>query len=191
MFYDAANFEFATRLEASWQVIREELNGLRDKDFIPWPEKYLYGKGWDTFGFYAFGLKVTGNCKLCPQTTRLLAEVPDLVSAGFSSLASGTHIAPHTGYPDGVLRCHLGLIVPEDCAIRVGTETRSWTEGQCLVFDDTMEHEAWNRSDRTRVVLLIDFKAPAGLLPVPEAEPNPEQKTTSFLNFFKNLVRKS
>lgn len=167
MFYDSAQFEFVQALESNWQVIREELNCLRQGDFIPWPEKYLYGKGWDTFGLYGFGVKIAKNCELCPETTRLIEQIPDLTTAGFSSLAPGTHIEPHTGYPDGLLRCHLGLSVPDKCGIRVGPEIRSWTEGRCLVFDDTTEHEAWNQSEQTRVVLLLDFKAPAGFFPDP------------------------
>ncbi|OLP16536.1 hydroxylase [Leptolyngbya sp. 'hensonii'] len=167
MFYNSADFAFVTTLESNWEAIRSELNQLRQGDFIPWPEKYLYGKGWDTFGLYAFGVKISKNCNLCPETTRLVEAIPDLVTAGFSSLAAGTHIEPHTGYPDGLLRCHLGLIVPQGCGIRVGEEIRTWTEGQCMVFDDTAEHEAWNQSGSTRVVLLLDFKAPSGLLPEP------------------------
>jgi beta-hydroxylase len=90
---------------------------------------------------------------------RLLERIPNLVTAGFSSLRPGTQIAPHTGYPDGVLRCHLGLIVPDnDCGIRVGAEIRHWEVGKCLIFDDTLDHEAWNNSDRTRIILLLDFK---------------------------------
>lgn len=164
MFYDPETFPFTGKLQEHWQLIRDELNRLQDKDFIPWPEKYLYSKGWDTFALYAFGMKVRGNCKLCPETTKLIGEIPNLVSAGFSSLAPGTHISPHTGYPDGVLRCHLGIIVPDNCAIRVGNQIRSWLEGECLVFDDTTEHEAWNRSSQNRVVLLLDFKAPTRFL---------------------------
>ena len=67
-------------------------------------------------------------------------------------------IRTHEGYPGEVLRCHLGLIVPPgDCAIRVGSEQRRWEEGKCLVFNDRVEHEAWNRTSGARVVLLIDF----------------------------------
>ena len=127
------------------------------------------------------------NCELCPETTKALESIPDLVSAGFSSLAPGTSIAPHTGYPDGLLRCHLGLIIPTDCALRVGDQTHSWTEGKCLVFDDTEEHEAWNKSDQTRVVLLLDFKAPVGLLPVPEKAPN---MISSLFDKLKNISKK-
>jgi len=83
-----------------------------------------------------------------------------MTTAGFSSLKPGTHIVPHVGYSNGVLRCHLGLFVADGCALRVKTQTRSWQEGKCLIFDDTVEHEAWNYSDANRIVLLIDFKNP-------------------------------
>jgi ornithine lipid ester-linked acyl 2-hydroxylase len=159
-FYEAAEFDFALHLEANWEKIREELGALKGEHFIDWSERYLYKEGWQTFGLYAFGVKIDKNCRLCPETTKLVETIPGLVTAGFSALAPGTHIAPHTGYPEGVLRCHLGLVIPEDCAIRVRDNTRSWQEGKCLIFDDTWEHEAWNKSDRTRVILLLDFKAP-------------------------------
>ena len=158
-FYNPEDFPFTEVLRHSWPKILAELQALRTGDFIAWPEKYLYeGKGWDTFGLFALGVPIARNCELCPETTRALRQIPGLVSAGFSSLAPGTHIAPHTGYPDGLLRCHLGLIVPDSCGLRVASEVRSWGEGECLVFDDTAEHEAWNRGNRTRVVLLLDFR---------------------------------
>jgi len=182
-FYDSHQFELASILESNWQTIQYELNQLRQGDFLPWPEEYLYGKGWDVFGLYAFGLKISKNCDLCPETTKLVETVPNLTTAGFSSLAPGTHIAPHTGYPDGLLRCHLGLIVPDGCGIRVGSETKSWEEGKCLIFDDTLEHEAWNKSSSTRVVLLLDFKAPEGLLKLPERPQR--QGLSSIFGLFK------
>jgi ornithine lipid ester-linked acyl 2-hydroxylase len=157
-FYDAAEFAFAQHLEANWQKIQQELTALKGEHFIDWSERYLYKEGWQTCGLYAYGVKIEKNCRLCPQTTQLLEQIPNLLTAGFSALAPGTHIAPHTGYPDDVLRCHLGLVIPDDCGIRVGDTTRTWQEGKCLIFDDTLEHEAWNKSDRPRVILLLDFK---------------------------------
>jgi ornithine lipid ester-linked acyl 2-hydroxylase len=157
-FYPASEFAFAALLEANWQTILREVEQLQGEHFIPWVERYLYKEGWNTFGLYAFGLKIEKNCDLCPETTWLIEQIPNLVSAGFSALAPGTHITPHTGYPEGVLRCHLGLVVPENCAIRVDTEVQAWAEGKCLIFDDTLEHEAWNKSEQTRVVLLLDFQ---------------------------------
>jgi ornithine lipid ester-linked acyl 2-hydroxylase len=157
-FYESAEFPFAALLETNWRTIFDELERVKGEYFIPWSEKYLYKDGWSIFGLYGYGLKIEQNCNLCPETTKLVEQIPNLLTAGFSALAPGTHIAPHTGYPDGVLRCHLGLIIPDNCAIRIGDETRTWQEGKCLIFNDTIEHEAWNRSDRDRIILLLDFK---------------------------------
>ncbi len=161
MYFSPEAFPFTRILEAGWADIRRELEDLHQGSFVPWPERFLYGQGWDVFGLYAFGRKLQQNCDLCPQTTRLVEQVPGLTTAGFSSLAPGTHIAPHTGYTTAVLRCHLGLIVPEGCKMRVGSEVRQWEEGKTLVFDDTVEHEVWHNGDRPRIILLLDFRKTA------------------------------
>jgi beta-hydroxylase len=160
MFYSVDQFPFVRMLEVNWSTIRDEYSRLAASDFMEWPERHLYNKGWEVFGLYAFGRKIEQNCKLCPETTRTIESIPGMVTAGFSQMAPGTHIAPHVGYTSAVLRCHLGIIVPEDCALRVGSETRTWQAGKCLIFDDTVEHEAWNRSDKHRTVLLLDIKRP-------------------------------
>jgi len=170
MFYLNEQFPFTSLLEQNWQTIRKELLALKEGQFLDWPEKHLYGQGWTVFGLYSLGIKLDKNCRLCPETTRLVEQIPGLVAAGFSHMKPGTHITPHTGRPEGVLRCHLGLIVPENCALRVGDETRSWQEGKCMVFDDTVEHEAWNRSEASRVVFLLDFKAPELVVNPPKAK---------------------
>jgi beta-hydroxylase len=160
LFLNTADFPFTANLERDWKVIRGELLTIRKKDFMAWPERFLYGTGWDVFGLHAFGQKLQANCALCPRTTEAVESIPGLMTAGFSWLEPGTHIKPHIGYSKAVLRCHLALIIPEECRLRVGPETRSWEEGKTLVFDDTTEHEAWNRSNSDRVVLLLDFKRP-------------------------------
>jgi aspartyl/asparaginyl beta-hydroxylase (cupin superfamily) len=78
----------------------------------------------------------------------------------FSLLRPGAAIPPHHGFVNTRLICHLPLIVPDGCAFRVGNDTRPWREGQAWAFDDTIEHEAWNRSDQTRVILLFDIWRP-------------------------------
>ena len=78
----------------------------------------------------------------------------------FSLLRPGAHIPPHTGLTNTRLICHLPLIVPPECALRVGNDTRTPIEGKAWVFDDTMQHEAWNRSDRARVILLFEVWRP-------------------------------
>lgn len=80
--------------------------------------------------------------------------------AGFSRLAPRTHIEPHVGWAASVYRLHLGLVVPPKCQLRVADQTKTWQEGRCLVFDDTVEHKAWNDSDSARGVLLLDFLRP-------------------------------
>ena len=160
MFFENSSFPFVEQLEASTAEIRAELERLDPEKFTAWPEKFLYENRWDVFGLYGFGRKLTGNCDLCPQTTAAVERIPQMVTAGFSWLAAGAHIKPHRGYTDSVLRCHLPLLVPGDCALRVGGETRVWQEGRCLIFDDTVEHEAWNRSQTRRVILLLDFVRP-------------------------------
>jgi aspartate beta-hydroxylase len=74
----------------------------------------------------------------------------------FSVLTPGSHILPHHGVTNTRIVTHLPLVVPGDCALVVGGETRRWQEGECFSFDDTFEHEAWNRSTDTRVVMLLD-----------------------------------
>lgn len=159
-FFDLRDFPLLVALEEHAPAIKHELAEiLPDQGFQPWPESTLYNSGWDVFGFYFFGRKFEANCTRCPRTAALVARIPGLTSAGFSRLAPGTRIRPHVGYTKRVLRCHLGVAVPPtQCAMRVGDETRAWADGKCLIFDDTVEHEAWNLSDKYRVVLLVDFE---------------------------------
>lgn len=162
MFLPSDRFPFTAELEASWEIVLREFQALQESRLVDWPERGLYNRGWKVFGFYAFGNRLQEQCALCPETARLVESIPGMTTAGFSRMAPGTEIHPHRGYTDEVLRCHLGLIVPPDCGLRVGEETRSWEPGRCLVFDDTIEHAAWNRGSESRVILLIDFlKDPA------------------------------
>ncbi|MEH2361807.1 aspartyl/asparaginyl beta-hydroxylase domain-containing protein [Nostoc sp.] len=115
MFYENLDFQFTNLLQSSWLVIKEELSGLQESNFISWHEKFLYNQGWNVFGLYAFEKKIEENCRLCPQTTQLVESIPGITTAGFSSLAPGTHIRPHVGYTTTVLRCHLGLVPYDRC----------------------------------------------------------------------------
>ena len=100
---------------------------------------------------------------LFPSRTRLLETIPGLQSAFFSILAPGFHIREHRGVTKGIIRAHLGLIVPkaaDQCYMRIGDERFSWEEGRVAVFDDTYRHEVFNNTDEERVVLLLDFDRP-------------------------------
>ena len=158
MFLDRHAFTFVPGLERNWQAIRDEALAMQNSAMTLWPERFLYVGNWEVLGLYAFGRKLAQNCSLCPETTRWVETIPGLTTAGFSLLGPNTHIRPHRGYTGAVLRCHLGLVVPDSgCELRVGAETRRWVEGECIVFDDTVEHEAWNSSTKARLVLLLDF----------------------------------
>jgi ornithine lipid ester-linked acyl 2-hydroxylase len=163
MFFTPAQFSFTQPLMQHWQIILAECLALPGHEFDAWPETGLYNQGWDVYGLYLEQQALLENCVFCPQTTALLRQIPGLSSAGFSRLAAGTEILPHVGYSDQVLRLHLGLRASEDCGIRVGNQMRRWIPGECLVFDDTIEHQAWNRSNDERLVLLVDFQRPQGL----------------------------
>ncbi|MCB1865503.1 MAG: aspartyl/asparaginyl beta-hydroxylase domain-containing protein [Chromatiales bacterium] len=158
MFRDPHSHPAVARLEAAFGTIRDEFRALHDREFVPWPERYLYGEGWTVFGLYFEHRPIEHGCGFCPQTAAVLAEIGPIRAAGFSRLAPNTHIQPHCGRPKQELRCHLGIVIPDgDLGLRVGPEVRNWREGECLLFDDTVEHEAWNRTSSDRIVLLVDI----------------------------------
>jgi aspartyl/asparaginyl beta-hydroxylase (cupin superfamily) len=173
-FFEADRFPWVAALESNWLAIRDELNDLLRRpqeipnfqDISKDQEILTEGEQWKTFFFYAYGHHAERNCARCPQTTRLLARIPGMKTAMFSILAPGKHIPEHRGPYNGVLRYHLGLIVPEPemCRIRVGNDTRIWYEGKSLIFDDSHLHEVWNDSNSHRTVLFVDFLRP---LPFP------------------------
>lgn len=173
VFVPTDRIDWVTHLESNWQVVRDELDRLRAGfdlpaliDVIP-GEQYVTDARWKMFMFRYFGRPIESNCSLCPRTAGLLDRIPGLISANFSVLEPGARIAAHHGIFAGVLRYHLGLIVParaNQCGLRVAGETRQWREGASLLFDDTHRHEAWNDTNEDRVVLLLDVKRP---LPAP------------------------
>jgi aspartate beta-hydroxylase len=179
-FHDRAQFSpWLDDVEAATDAIREELLAvLRDRGaFEPYvksdPKRAALVRGgmldnpdWGAFYLRKNGVWVEENAKRCPRTIAALTKVPFADVPGrspsilFSLLRPGTRIPPHTGVTNTRLICHLPLIVPPDCGFRVGNETRQWAEGKVWVFDDTIEHEAWNLSDQVRVILLFDIWQP-------------------------------
>ncbi len=170
-FYDPADFPWVRELEQHWKHIRTELDELLEhraalpnfQDISTDQYNLTDDDKWKTFFFYGYGFRSDANCARCPDTARLVESIPGMETAMFSILAPRKRIPPHDGPYKGVLRYHLGLVVPDDpdrVGIRVGGQVAHWTEGRSLVFDDTYEHEAWNDSDETRVVLFVDFVRP-------------------------------
>lgn len=117
---------------------------------------------WLSHFFYIYGQRFDKQCNDCPDTARLLQTIPGMKTAFFSVLLPRKNIPPHRGPYQGVMRYHLPLLVPQhgECGIRVGDETASFREGVALMFDDTYEHEVWNNTEETRVVLFLDIMRP-------------------------------
>lgn len=157
MFINDYSYPFLDPVANNWCGIKNEMLSLNLKDFSDWPES-IYDGDWKVFPLYIYEKKIQKFCDLCPQTAALVSEIPGLVMAGFSRLASGTHITPHVGYTNKVLRFHLGLTQAEKCGLRVGSEIKYWQPGSTFLFDDTTEHEAWNQGNEDRIILMIDFK---------------------------------
>jgi beta-hydroxylase len=160
VFLDPRDFEFTSALESQWEVIRDEYLSLPADTFDPWVQREMHGGGWNVFGLFAAGQQIPAACARCPETSRALRNIPGLSMAGFSRLSPRAHVKPHVGWAASVYRLHLGLVIPPGCRLRVSDETRAWQEGHCLIFDDTVEHEAWNDSEQPRGVLLLDFLRP-------------------------------
>jgi ornithine lipid ester-linked acyl 2-hydroxylase len=176
-FFPLERFPWVKHVEQNWTVIREELERVLDdhaelanfqeisKDQI----EITDDDRWKTFFLYGYGFKAKLGVEMCPRTAALMEQIPGMKTAMFSILSPRKHILDHRGPYKGVLRYHLGLVVPTDaeaCRIRVGEDIRHWQEGASMIFDDTFNHEVWNDTDETRVVLFVDVLRP---LPFPES----------------------
>ena len=179
-FFDREYFPWLGELEAATATIVSELETvlaapeLGLTPYISQPAGVPANKwsrldkslDWGAFHLWKEGERFDGACARVPHTAALIESLPICRIDGrapnifFSVLKAGSHIPAHTGVTNVRSVVHLPLIVPSDCEFRVGGETRSWVQGQAFAFDDTIEHEAWNRSDRDRVVLIIDVWNP-------------------------------
>jgi tetratricopeptide (TPR) repeat protein len=177
-FYERSEFAWAPAIEAEADEIRSELHAViaDDKAFRPYVVQHpdqpanhnvlMNDPSWSAFFLMRDGAPVQGNAGRCPRTLEVLQQAPlpwikdRAPNILFSLLRPGAHIPAHSGIVNTQLICHLPLIVPPQCQLRVGNEVRAWEADKLLIFDDSIEHEAWNRSDETRVVLLFDIWRP-------------------------------
>ena len=180
-FHDRGEFPGLAALEAQAGEIRAEFEALVASEaaelvpYIQYPDNVPLrqwkelnrNKQWTAIHLVQNGQRVEANARHCPRTLDAVSALPQPQVPGaspnamFSLLAPRTRIPPHTGVANTRLVCHLPLIVPPDCGFRVGGTTVEWKEGEAFVFDDTIEHEAWNDSDQLRVVLILDLWPPA------------------------------
>lgn len=165
--FDNRLFPWTSLLEDNWQSIRTELEGIMPhhrsfpslQDVQQEQQVLNQDDQWKTFFLYGFGIRATMNCERCPVTASLLEQIPGMKTAFFSVLSPHKHIPAHKGIYKGLIRSHLGLIIPGrpgDCLMRISGQNIYWQEGKAVVFDDTYEHEVWNHTDEIRVVLLLD-----------------------------------
>ena len=179
-FYPRELFPWLAELEAATPMIQAELAALptaRLDEFAPYIqipadapvnqwEALNHSRRWSSLFLWKDGERQAAVCEACPQTTALLERLPmahqaDFApTAMFSALEGGAHIPPHTGSTNTRLLCHLPLVLPGPARFRVGNETREWKLGQAWVFDDTIEHEAWNDAEALRVILIFDVWNP-------------------------------
>jgi len=177
-FYDPAEFGWTAALAAALPAIRAEAEAVmaHGDGIAPYVEAdpdrpnkghaLLADARWSAFHLFCNGLPIADHAARCPATMAALAQAPLPRIAGtapmalFSILAPHTHIPPHNGMLNTRLICHLPLIVPDGCRLRVGAETRDVRAGEVLLFDDSIEHEAWNDSDAPRAILLFEVWRP-------------------------------
>lgn len=166
--FEREDFPWVRELERDWTTIRDELLALARRDGSRLGVYFNHAmafppKSWRTMGLLFWSWRMHGNIRACPQTMAVLSRLPQVTSASLNALAPGSNINPHQGDTNAVIRIHLPLIVPAglpDCGFQVGDEARAWTEGQALLFLDAKTHFAWNRSDATRYVLVLDVFRP-------------------------------
>ena len=165
---DPGAWPWVAPLEAAVADVRAELDALLAGG-VRFPETSdIVGQdqgnegSWTTYMLCAYGTWLEVNCARCPRTTELVQRVPGLEIAGFAVLHAGTHLPRHRG-PTTSLRYHLGVKVPPPAGasrIAVGDEVHEWAEGRSLVFDDAVEHEAWNDAEDDRYVLFVEARWP-------------------------------
>jgi aspartyl/asparaginyl beta-hydroxylase (cupin superfamily)/Flp pilus assembly protein TadD len=180
-FYAREDFPWLAEFEAATAEIREECERALREDadglvpYIAYPDgvpldqwaELNRSRKWSAFFLWRDGVRVDAHADRCPKTAALLAKAPysDVPgyapTAFFSILDRKSHIPPHSGVTNSRLIVHLPLVVPPQCRFRVGSQTREWQQGKAWVFDDTIEHEAWNDSDVPRAILIFDTWHPA------------------------------
>jgi aspartyl/asparaginyl beta-hydroxylase (cupin superfamily) len=179
-FYPRAEFPWLDELEAATAGVREEFERIFTEDaaslepYVAYPQgvpldqwaELNHSRRWSAFYLWRDGKPVEEHLQRCPRTAQLLSTLPLLQIAGyaptvfFSILDAKSHIPAHTGVTNTRVIVHMPLIIPPGCRFRVGSTTREWLPGAAWVFDDSIEHEAWNDSNMPRAILILDVWNP-------------------------------
>jgi aspartyl/asparaginyl beta-hydroxylase (cupin superfamily) len=176
--YEPADFPWMAELEAAVPQMRDEVEAVlaEDRGLEPYVQEQadrasrghslLNDARWSAFHLWKNGERVEENGRRVPRIMEVL-ELPPIPciarrspSAMISILKPRTHIPPHNGMLNTRLICHIPLVVPGGCRLRVGAESRVVVEGKAMIFDDSIEHEAWNDGDSARAILLFEVWRP-------------------------------
>jgi aspartyl/asparaginyl beta-hydroxylase (cupin superfamily) len=180
--HDPQAFKAVHLLEAAFETLRDEalqLHAGAELDYSaaahPWrswkrPWTMLQPdaapRTWTVYLLYHMGVRVEDVYGCCPKSLAVVEALPRACTSYawgdfvFSAMNAHSHLRAHCSIDNLRVRLHLGLVVPERCTLRVGGETRAWQEGRCLAFEDSFEHEVWNRSAARRIVLIADLWHP-------------------------------
>jgi len=181
-FHDASMSEGVAILESAFPVIRDEAVALDDgaqldytvasrpsrswSNPLSWLRRRAPPRAWTVYPFFYMGVNVEAMTQCCPRTLAIIQSLPNVCldypwgDALLSVQGAQSRLPTHCSVDNLRLRCHLGIRIPDGTGIRVGGETRGWTEGRCLLFEDAFEHSVWNMSTERRIVLIVDFWHP-------------------------------
>jgi aspartyl/asparaginyl beta-hydroxylase (cupin superfamily) len=179
-FFENEQFPWLEQVLAGTDAMREELLSMvreEREEFRPYvnhpdgipPNQWVelnHSRRWSALFLWENGKRNDEHCARCPRTAAILENAPLCDALGFaptgffSALEPHTRIPPHTGTTNARLTVHIPLVIPEKCGFRVGNDVREWELGNALIFDDTIEHEAWNDSDELRAILIFDIWNP-------------------------------
>ena len=179
-FFPRQDFPWLEVLEAATDEIAAEAlaalheDGVGFKPYVDFPPgtpidqwgPLNHSLDWSVYPLWHDAAPIPEHLERCPRTAAVLAQLPlcDIPNyapgAFFSVLKPRTRLPPHTGTTNTRSIVHLPLVVPEGCRFRVGADVRAWEKGKAWVFDDTIEHEAWNDSDQVRIILIFDIWNP-------------------------------
>jgi beta-hydroxylase len=183
-------FPWIPALEANWTAIRDEAQELLQdrmiappvRELSPEHRKIAVDDRWRSFFLWAYGVRIDANCARCPETARIVEQVPGLLTAFYSVMLAGAHVPRHTGPTKAIITAHLGLIIPlkrDRCHMQVVDQDVVWEEGKIVVFDDMYPHEVWNDTDEDRIILLLHLKRPL------------KQPGSALRDFFFSVLRAS
>ncbi|MEI9932988.1 MAG: aspartyl/asparaginyl beta-hydroxylase domain-containing protein [Rhizomicrobium sp.] len=152
----------AIRAEAE-RLLQDRMSVPSVREISPDHAKIALDDKWRSFFLWGYGVRIPANCARCPETARILENIPGLLTAFYSVMLAGAHVPRHTGPTKAILTTHLGLIVPKErdkCHMDVAGNNVVWKEGDIVIFDDMFPHEVWNETKEDRIILLLHIKRP-------------------------------